>query len=85
MKIKPEHFSQLKALIEPLDTPTLRTRYQKRDFPRPDNVKNLGMRYRWDLLYMIPACARRELFYEMYQYLNDDHIDTALRRIVPEL
>lgn len=85
MKIKLEHFEQLKALIEPLDAPTLRTRYLNKDFPRSDNVKNPDMRYRWDLMYMIPLCARRELFYEMYQYLNDDHIDTALRRIVRPL
>lgn len=85
MKIKPEHFSQLKALIEPLDTPTLRTRYQEKDFPRSDNVKNLDMRYRWDLLYTIPGCTRRPLMDEMYAYMNDNHIDTALRRIVRPL
>lgn len=85
MKIKPEHFNQLKALIEPLDTPTLRTRYQEKDFPRSDNVKNLDMRYRWDLLYMIPGCTRRPLMDELYVYMNDNHIDTALRRIVRPL
>ena len=85
MKIKPEHFEQLKTLIEPLDAATLRTRYQNKDFPRSDNVKNLDMRYRWDLFHMIPPCTRHPFSKTMYEYMNDDHIDTALRRIVPPL
>jgi hypothetical protein len=40
-------------------------------------VKGLSdMRYRWDLLHFSGYNVR-----PLYQYLNDDHIDTALRMI----
>ena len=42
----------------------------------------LDMRYRWDLA---SAAGCTELMCQMYSYLNDSHIDTALKQIVPEL
>jgi len=43
-------------------------------------VKDLGMRFRWDLLW-----AAKVDLNAMYVYLNDSHIDTALKAIVKEL
>lgn len=85
MKIKPEHFDALKALIEPLDTAELRAKYLAGDFPRSAKCKDVYVRYRWDLVYYVPQEGRYDLFMDMYRYMNDDNIDTALRRIVPPL
>jgi hypothetical protein len=54
------------------------------------NVEKVGsdMRYRWDLFWHAMDTAQREnvevykRMCELYAYLEDDHIDTALRRIV---
>ncbi len=40
-------------------------------------------RFLFDLLYAIPGVQRQAWFDRgVYQYLNDDHIETALRRAV---
>ena len=39
-------------------------------------------RYRWDVFWVANRLpAFKELIREIYQYANDDHIDTALRKI----
>lgn len=46
------------------------------------DYKNSGLsdeRYRWDIF----SLAKRALKVDLYKYLNDDHIDTALRHILP--
>ena len=86
MKIKPEHLARLKDLIEPLDTETRRTQYLKGDFHNADKVKDLNKRYRWDLYWEATAGTHHnELRNQMYVYMNDDHIDTALKSIVKDL
>lgn len=83
MKIKPEHLAKLKALIEPLDTEARRTQYLKGDFHNADKVRDLNKRYRWDLFWL--ADGKATTVKEMYVYMNDDHIDTALKSIVKDL
>ena len=39
-------------------------------------------RLRWDILWSVPADVRKNLFTDFYHYLDDTHIDTALRKIV---
>jgi hypothetical protein len=82
MKISPASFDALRAAIEPLDTPEVRELYLTGQFPRADRVKDLDVRYRWDLYW----AARRSFDVDLYaEGLVDSHIDTALRRIVPNL
>jgi hypothetical protein len=38
-------------------------------------------RYRWDCLWAINSKFRNEWFAKVYTYLNDTHIDTALKKI----
>lgn len=45
-------------------------------------VKDQDKRYRWDLVWAIPTIKRNAWFDQVYQYLDDTHIDTALRRII---
>lgn len=80
MKIQPELFTKMRAAIEPLDTPATRARYLAGDFPRADRCEDRDMRYRWDLFHA--AGLYRVVYDHPGETINDDHIDTALRRIV---
>lgn len=75
MRMLPEHFEEIKVAVSALDTPAMRDRYLK--------AHQSDMRYRWDLLWQ--SKQTRFVSETLYQYLNDDHIDTALRKIVPPL
>jgi hypothetical protein len=73
MKIQPEHYERMRAAIEiVLDShPTVAAEYQAAGH----SLKRL----RWDVARaagLVPyMCAT------LYSYANDEHIDTALRRI----
>ena len=54
----------------------------RRNLTKDDRVKDVDKRYRWDLLWAIDQERRYPLLDGLYRYLNDSHIDTALRRIV---
>lgn len=89
MKIRPLHFEKLKAAVSPFDTPARREQYLAGNFPRADKVKDLDMRYRWDTLYAsklaIEDCGSGANNLNLYSYMNDSHIDTALKAIIPPL
>lgn len=81
MKVKPEHLEFMRAAISPLDTDERRARY--RHAALLDNRFLSSKRYRWDLAHsagLTPFFCK-----ELYQYANDEHIDTALRAIVKDL
>jgi hypothetical protein len=75
MKITNEHLATMATMVQPLDTP------EKRDAYRAQNLTD--KRYRWDLVYM--AGGTRFICDALYPYLDDSHIDTALRSIVKPL
>lgn len=85
MKMTLEHYNTVKAAIDATLArhPDAVERYRAGDFPRADKVKDLQRRFCFDLLYAsVPAswvCS------ELYPYLNDDHIYTALKRACPKL
>jgi hypothetical protein len=64
-------FEELKAKVleAERDNPKMRAEYKV--------LKLSAMRYRWDLLWISGVKTTK-----YYDYLNDDHIDTALRKIV---
>jgi hypothetical protein len=71
MKMSPEHYAQIEAAIHAkLDSiPNAWEHYKSRGLP--------PRRFRWDALH---ACSVSTGF--LYKAgLNDDHIDTALRKI----
>lgn len=80
MKVSPEHYAKLVDAICPVDTETRRHAYLSGDFPRAETVKDLDMRFRWDMFYIAngPAIVRDGNY-------TSDHIDTALRKIVQSL
>lgn len=75
MKIKRAHFDYMAEKIAFLDTAALRAAYR-------DAGLSLK-RYQWDIsrqVGLIPYFCDT-----LYTYLNDDHVQTALNRIIPAL
>ena len=80
MKITPSHFSYMFSAIQPLSATIPARREALRNDPR---VKDLEKRLRWDLCYAAGLSAW--ICDNLYSYLDDVHIDTALRAIIKEL
>ena len=83
MKMKPEHYQHVEAEIRKTERrfgPEYLAEYRKR-LEADSRVKDVPMRYRWDLF--SGAGLDRYACDVLYTYLDDAHIDTALRRIVP--
>jgi hypothetical protein len=82
MKIKSEHYiimiDAIAKISESINMPSYLE--SLREDPR---VKDPLKRFRWDL--MSSAVGSRWICDNLYSYANDDHIDTALRRIVWDL
>jgi len=56
MKMKKEDYNVLKSSIEDVLKnmgPDLLQEYEKGEFPRADKVKDLNVRFRWDLFHFI--------------------------------
>ena len=69
MKITTQHFESLRAAIEP----------KMHEYPRHAYKQLSDERYRWGLLHASGFRTQR-----LYEYLNDSHIDTALRKIIEQ-
>jgi hypothetical protein len=74
MKMTNEHYNRLKILVEQTLSMNPNALQSYKD-------KNLTMmRYRWDL-YHTATFKDRDLTSDLYKYLNDNNIDTALKAI----
>lgn len=72
MKIKPEHFEQMKK--------TILANSRAPTWPTYRNAGLSEKRWRWDIARqsgLIPFLCET-----IYPYANDDHFDTALRKIL---
>ena len=87
MKIKPEHYKVLKDGIEKIGIEKIKL--HKIDLPfRVNPPKDLNKRVRWDCLYASGIKIGDGIGMAglpLYAYLNDTHIDTALKHIMQEL
>ena len=72
MKIKPEDYNKLSEMVNTVikTSPDIRNAYIRAGFSE--------MRYRWDLYH---SGVNREFQIKLYEYLNDDNIDSALKKI----
>ena len=81
MKIIPTHLIELASRVLPFDTEENRADYKARGLT--------DKRYRWDLTYCQnvdnPESATRFICDILYDYLDDSHIDTALKHIIKPL
>lgn len=85
MKIRKEHFEHIRKQIHDhlRAKPDIPENYRNGNFYRAERCKDVDKRFRWDMLYA--AVSSAWICENLYPYLNDDHIDTALRNIVPNL
>ncbi len=89
LKIRDADLLTLQNVIRPLDTQERRIRYMTGKFPYSQGCRDVNMRYRWDLVYESGIRfgdgrgMRGDL--NLYAYLNDTHIDAALRSFIPQL
>lgn len=67
------------------DTDYARGRYRAGDFDRADRVTDLNKRYRWDLYYCAQRVSKTRGMDWVVGYYNSSQIDSALRRIVPDV
>lgn len=77
MKMKQDHYNQLASMIH-------QAIEESRGAFVVQEYQNKGismMRYRWDLYHVACSKDSYRLANELYQYCNDDNIDTALRNI----
>lgn len=82
MKIKTEHYQFMKDAIAGLHPDTVA--YLKQRAAEDSRVKDKAKLLRWDLLYISEA-GSRWICDNIYPYADDNHIDTALRKIMREL
>lgn len=76
---------QLNLPQTPVSTPKDFVENHKNALKHDVRVKDINVRLRWDLMYLIPRLNRVALFDEFYEYLHDEHIDTALKQIIKNL
>ena len=89
LKLTREHYDALARLIADIINhnggwPALRHRYVMREFPRADKVKDINKRLRWDLI-GAASKADRAILPAIYDYADDGHIDTAVKRMLSDL
>lgn len=88
MKMRVDHFESIKRACTPLDTAELRERYRAAGLS--------DTRYRFDIFYASrwmrghdfeapESSGQRGNIGAVYAYLDDSHIETALKRIIPSL
>jgi hypothetical protein len=78
MKIKPEHLETLRGLIQPiLDSCPV-------EWYKSIHPEYSSKRIRWEYFYAAGQLASSFLCDTLYSYMNDDHMDTALKQIVGE-
>lgn len=81
MKIKPEHYEVIRTAIDAL--PKDKLSKHKEALKGDARVKDIDKRFRWDCLDV--AVKAVWICDNLYSYMDDTHIDTALRAVVKDL
>jgi hypothetical protein len=80
MKVKLEHYCHMREAMRPLVD---RIPAHREAIAKEGKSKDVDMRVRWD--WMHAAKLTPYVCKELYPYVHDTHIDTALKAIVKEL
>lgn len=89
MKMKKEHYSRLNDMIKTYAWP--RRVEILNAIANDTRVKDSERRFRWDCYWTASRAYHAEtalwlvFIDELYSYLNDSHIDTALKKIISDL
>ncbi|MEY8217450.1 MAG: hypothetical protein RPT13_03815 [SAR324 cluster bacterium] len=84
LKIKAEHLAYMKKEIETkIPMELMVADYEKGNFRCADKVKDLNKRFRADALHY--AELTNWVVDNLYPYLYDDYIDSALKSILPKI
>ena len=85
LKIKSDHLKHLKSeCFKVLErNPNAVENYEQGRFSRSDSVKDLQKRFCFDLMYA--AGLSNFVATELYEYMNDDHIYSALKSFIPKV
>lgn len=77
---------ELQPYVNQLNTTENRRRYIAGDFPRADKVKDLNVRFRFDVLYAIPAHVRQPIMDRARELGgNDTHVASLLKSMIHDL
>lgn len=82
MKMTKQHYSQLVAALKTIDIEKIKA--HKIALQNDVRVKDLEKRLRWDCFWSLNQ-FRSLVMNEWYSYMNDNHIDTALKAAMKEL
>ena len=84
MKMAENHVNSLKAEIASI---TIEDALRVKEAIYSSNMpRDFNKRLAWDIFYYaVPSSRRTSFFDTWYEYLNDDHITTALKKVVFDL
>ena len=82
MKIKPEHFEEIKAKISSLGDKIEKHRAFLLSPENPRKPQDLEKRLRWDCLW---SAVGSKWICDNLSYCNDSHIDTALKKVMEQI
>ncbi len=87
MKVTKAHYAEIKKGIETaVNQISERSGKTVADWTEYYLTQGLSQkRFRWDLWHAAGSYRTTDFIYELYDYVNDKHIDTALKKIVNEL
>lgn len=88
MKMTKPHFDILQKEINNilLSNPEIVNDYEVGNFERVKQTHCLQTRFCFDMFHkVIDNLSNKEFLGELYEYLHDDHIYTALNKICPKL
>ena len=85
MKMTTEHYNYIKERIDKViaENPGVVESYKNNDFPRAELTKDKTKRFCFDLLRA--SVPSKWICDELYPYIADPHIYTALKRICPSV
>lgn len=85
LKITQYHFDVLHDAIHDLlaERPDIINLYETGQFRNSNKVKDINKRFRWDMLQC--SIGSGWVSSNLYGYMNDTHIDNALKKIVPTI
>jgi len=82
MKMTPADFERLSAALALVWTPEREAAHRA---AVSGACRDIEKRLRWDFFWAIPRETRQAMMDNFYTYLDDTHIDTALRRAMGNL